>query len=536
VRTTAGRQCSQAGANDQIERVDEHNLAASVNRVRWRFTIERPELWWPHSLGPQPLYRVEISVQAADRVSDRRVLTTGLRQVRVRNFVATVNGERLFLKGANCGPTRRALAEASCAELERDIALARAAGLDLLRVHAHITRPEFYEAADRHGMLIWQDLPLQWGYGQVRRQAVRQARRAVSSLGHHPSIALWCGHNEPLALEVTPNTAGTPRTMTRFIAGQLLPSWNKTALDRSIRRALERADGSREVVAHSGIFPHPAWGTDSHLYFGWYHGHERELSNALARFPVLARFVSEFGAQAVPDSAEFMGPERWPDLDWDQLQAHFALQLNIFEARVPPAQSPTFEAWRAATQAYQATLLRHHIETLRRLKYRPTGGFCLFLLADSQPAVSWSVLDHDRLPKAGYHAVTAACAPVIITAERPQPSYRPGERLLLDLHAVSDLRRPVSGAVARAVVRWPGGAKMWKFAGEVQPDTCVRIGRIDHTVPPETEPGPLAVELDLRWESGHASNAYLSEVAAPGIPGVPRRRGRPRARRRPTLP
>jgi hypothetical protein len=150
--------------------------------------------------------------------------------------------------------------------------------------------------------------------------------------------------------------------------------------------------------------------------------------------------------------------------------------------------------------------------------------------------VSWSVLDHDRLPKAGYHAVTAACAPVIITADRPEPSYRPGERLLLDLHAVSDLRRPVSGAIARAVVRWPGGAKMWKFAGEVQPDTCVRIGRIDHTVPPETEPGPLAVELDLRWENGHASNAYLSQVAAPGIPGLPRRRGRPRARRWPTLP
>ena len=180
-------------------------------------------------------------------------------------------------------------------------------------MHAHITRPEFYEAADRQGMLIWQDLPLQWGYGQVRRQAVGQARQAVSLLGHHPSVALWCGHNEPLALELTPGTARTPRTVARFVAGQVLPSWNKTALDRSIRRALERADGSREVVAHSGILPHPAWGTDSHLYFGWYHGHERDLPTALARLPVLARFVSEFGAQAVPETAEFMQPERWPE-------------------------------------------------------------------------------------------------------------------------------------------------------------------------------------------------------------------------------
>ena len=145
--------------------------------------------------------------------------------------------------------------------------------------------------------------------------------------------------------------------------------------------------------------------------------------------------------------------------------------------------------------------------------------------------MSWSILDHHRQPKAGYHAVTAACAPVIITAERPQPTYRPGDRLLLDLHAVSDLRRPVSDAVARAVVRWPGGAKVWKFSGDLPADSCVRIGRIDFTVPLGTEPGPLALELDLRWEDGHASNAYLSQLAAPGMPGQARRRGGPRGRR-----
>ena len=35
------------------------------------------------------------------------------------------------------------------------------------------------EAADAHGMLLWQDLPLQWGYARgTRKQAVRQAREA----------------------------------------------------------------------------------------------------------------------------------------------------------------------------------------------------------------------------------------------------------------------------------------------------------------------------------------------------------------------
>jgi beta-mannosidase len=335
----------------------------------------------------------------------------------------------------------------------------------------------------------------------------------VARLGHHPSIALWCGHNEPLALDLKPGTALAPKTVARLVAGQLLPSWNKTALDRSIRRALERADGSREVVAHSGILPHPAWGTDSHLYFGWYHGDERDFPTILTRFPVLARFVSEFGAQAVPPAAEFMHPASWPDLDWEDLEAHHALQRAIFDQRVPPDRHATFDGWRAATQAYQANLLRHHIETLRRLKYRPTGGFCLFLLADAQPAVSWSILDHERQPKAAYRTVSEACAPVIITAGRPEAEYRPGDRLALEVHAVSDLRRPLERAVARAVLRWPGGEKSWRYGGDVPGDSCARIGRVEHTLPASARTGPLTLELTLTWEGGRVSNSYTSRIA-----------------------
>jgi beta-mannosidase len=537
VRTEVARQ-DPGSAGPAVVHDQEQVLASGETRMRWTVAVERPDLWWPRALGAQPLYNVTVEVHVNGNgdgdgggngnrdgggeigpIADRRSVVTGLRQIRVRNFIATVNGERLFLKGANYGPTRRALAEATADEVDRDVSLALDAGLDLLRVHGHIGRPELYEAADQTGLLVWQDLPLQWGYKQVRRQAAEQARQAVTLLGHHPSIALWCGHNEPIAVEGTAGGDASLRSSARFVAGQVLPSWNKTALDRSIRRALERADGSREVVAHSGIVPHPAWGTDSHFYFGWYHGEERDLPSTLARFPVLARFVSEFGAQAVPDSDEFMNPGRWPDLDWEDLEAHHCLQLSIFERRVPPDRYPTFDAWRKATQEYQANLLRRHIETLRRLKYRPTGGFCLFLLADSQPAVSWAVLDHRRSPKSAYAAVAAACAPVIIAADRPAASYRPGERVILDIHAVSDLRAALAGAEARAVLRWPGGERTWRFEGEVPADSCSRIGRVSHTLPHRTSSGALSLHLTLTWDArpgapaGSAENSYSSRVS-----------------------
>jgi hypothetical protein len=219
------------------------------------------------------------------------------------------------------------------------------AGLDLIRVHGHITRPEVYEAADELGMLIWQDLPLQWGYARsVGKQAARQAAEAVDLLGHHPSVAIWCGHNEPLTLDVRPGEpVASKRTAIELVSGQELPSWNRSILDARIKRTLERADGTRPVIAHSGIAPHLPQldGTDSHLYFGWYHGEERDLPAFAAAWPRMVRFVSEFGAQAVPADAAFMEPERWPDLDWERLQGT-TLQKVVFDERVPPADHATF--------------------------------------------------------------------------------------------------------------------------------------------------------------------------------------------------
>ena len=83
----------------------------------------------------------------------------------------------MFLKGANLLPTRPGLADASRADVRRDVELAVEAGLDVLRVQAHIAGHELYRLADELGVLLLQDFPLQWGYArQIRREAVRQVR------------------------------------------------------------------------------------------------------------------------------------------------------------------------------------------------------------------------------------------------------------------------------------------------------------------------------------------------------------------------
>ncbi|MDZ7674294.1 MAG: hypothetical protein U5K30_04405 [Acidimicrobiales bacterium] len=537
----------EAHLRTQVGSIDhgaDHTLASGTNTVEWTVTVDRPRLWWPHTLGPAQLENVVVEVRLRDaagsRVSDSRRFRTGLRRVDMKRWTMRVNGERLFLKGSNQGPTRMDLAEAGADECRRDIELAKDAGLDFLRLHAHVARSETYAAADEAGMLVWQDFPLQWGYARhMRKQAVRQAREMVSLLGHHPSVAIWCGHNEPMRLDIDADAFTDPKRTAqlgaRALASMQLPTWNKSVLDRAVKRAIDGDDGSRPTIAHSGVMPHlpQLQGTDSHLYFGWYFGHERDFPGFARAVPSQVRFPTEFGAQAVPDTDGFMGGEAWPDLDWEQLATTHNLQRSVMDKHVP-RDGHTYESWKQATQAYQATVVRHHIETLRRLKYRPTGGFAQFSFADCHPSVTWAVLDHERRPKLAYHALAAACAPVIVVADRLPETLVPGDALALDVHVVSDRRIDLSGRVD-ATLSWGSGPSArddsgpparddsgppardgdgehtWSFEGDVPADSCVRVGTVQFEVPEAT--GPLTLALSGRVGDSEVANEYVSTIA-----------------------
>jgi beta-mannosidase len=452
----------------QLARAErEATLAAGDNRLRWTLDVEDPPRWWPWRLGEQPLCDLRVDVVVGDVSSDHRAVRTALREVRLRDWVLSVNGERLFVMGTNQGPARMALAEATPELLRDDVRLAREANLDMVRLHAHVSRPELYDAADELGVLLWQDLPLQWGYARsVRRQAVRQARTMVDLLGHHPSIVLWCAHNEPLAVDLAPGIVPGPRALARLAASMFLPTWNKDVLDRSVARALARSDPSRPVDRSSGILPGlGSTGTDTHWYFGWYHGGLADLPGLLRRVPRLGRFVSEFGAQAVPDTDEWIeSRDAWPDLDWNRLRRHHAYQPPAIARSVPPEECKTFDEWRDATQAYQAALLQLQIEDLRRLKWSPTGGFLQFCFADGHPSITWSVLDHARRPKRGYGALRDACRPVL-----PVLDPRTG-----GVHVVSELPE----ALADAVVDVALDGTRRRFTGEVAADAVTFVARV----------------------------------------------------------
>ena len=417
------------------EHVHSHHAAEGENRVEWSVNVDDPPLWWPHALGDQHLCDLVMEALTGAEVHDRRRFRIGFRSVAMRRWVLYVNGERLFVKGANLLPTRPLLGTATASEVADDIRAARNAGLDLVRPVAHIARPELYDAADELGVLVWQDLPIRGLMSRsVADEAGRQAREAVDLLGHRPSVAVWCAHDQPYSRARRPGR--TPAVVRR--QG---PSWNRDLLDRRLGRVLDRCDGSRPVVSHTGVPPRAPLldGTTSELWFGLHGGRAADAGPVLARVPAMARFVSAFGTPVADDQPE---------------------------------------------------VLKTTIETLRRLKYRPTGGFLLHALADaggSEGAAAaagagdgFGVLDGLRRPKPGWWALVEACRPLIVVADQLPESVRAGEVLDLAVHVVNDTRADVPDMQVQARMLGPDGrvVREHRWEGTARADDCVLVGRL----------------------------------------------------------
>ena len=158
--------------------------------------------------------------------------------------------------------------------------------------------------------------------------------------------------------------------------------------------------------------------------------------------------------------------------------------------------------------------MRSHVETLRRLKYRPTGGFAAFALADPAPGATAALLDHERRPKPAWAALAESCRPTIAVIDRPPDDLAPGAPLDLAVHVVNDRRLDLADLRVVATLRWedapdePVARAGW--TGDVPADSVCRVGAVHWTVPrPPAGTGPggatLVVDLELVGDGGERS-------------------------------
>ena len=479
----------------------------------FEIAVPSPRLWWTWDRGRPNLYRLEVVLtnEAGEALHSAHT-RFGIRTLEMNDWILKLNGRSLFCRGSNYAPGDVRIAVMDRDRFEQDIRLIRDANLNMIRVHAHVERPEFYDLCDEYGILVWQDFPLIWFYSQeIEEKAVDQVGAMVRLLAGHASVALWCCHNEPYrnvdaqsALELIRKNKW--RDLFRFNRTLFFSNWNKNELDEKLRSAVEQLDASRPVVSASGIPGITGEGTDAHLYFGWYIGTMRGLAAFSKIYRRALRFVTEYGAQAYPITENFrkiQNAETVADIDWMDLEDNYLLQKKYMDKFVPPKKNASLDEYIGMSQWYQARVTRYFTEMLRRYKYTPCGGSVHFLFNDCLPGVTWSVVDYWRGLKQGYYALRDSMRPLLPVAELPRRWYPQGELISLRLFVINDLLQEFSGAKLSWTVVDDRGATLagGETVCDVAADSVRAAGRV-------------------RWDSEKAPDGgygLVLELSGPGL-------------------
>ena len=166
--------------------------------------LASPRLWWPAGYGGQDLYDVKTTVKVNGAVSDVKAQKSGVREMTYTTeggiLDIYVNGRRLIGNGGNWGFPEINLNYRS---REYDIAVAYHADMNYTMIRDWVGQTgdeEFYEACDRHGIMVWQDFwlanPADGPNPDDNAMFMANAEDYVRKVRHHPSIALYVGRNE----------------------------------------------------------------------------------------------------------------------------------------------------------------------------------------------------------------------------------------------------------------------------------------------------------------------------------------------------
>jgi beta-mannosidase len=366
--------------------------------------------WDPWRLGEQPIYRAELVTRdttgnESARVEDSFAFRDLTWDIGPRRWTLSINGRPIFLRGVCYTPSHR-LDELTTERFDIDLAVAKQANLDALRVVANVLPQEFYQRADSAGMVVLQDLPLTGTYAyhaagndaRFFEQAAREQQAEMVELLHNrPSVVLWVAHDNP------------PWLATNSDLGEVHAVRQNHAIDQDLKASFDRLDPSRPSLAASGD-------VDLHLMLGWSAGSWADLAHVE---PLL---VTAFGAQSLPDTDSAVWEQigtRWPAADDEPSWRNAGYQpVNWAErgAGLPSAYS-SLESYAEASQHYQADVVRFAAEHMRTRKFESCWGAFAYHLVDPFPGIGFGLLDGARRPKLALEALTRAFMPTRLIIE-----------------------------------------------------------------------------------------------------------------------
>jgi beta-mannosidase len=429
------------GSGGSMERVPVDAQAGERVTVTHSVAVREPAAWWPADRGDPNRYAVRA------RFDDQeRSVSTGFRSVTYDGDDGLrVNGERVRARGVNVLPTT---------DPEADLERAQDVNATLVRLHGHVLPESFYDAADDAGVFVAQDLPLSGanatadagGGGQRSVERGRELARAVAShVDHHPSVACYGIHDDPVA--PFPERIGTGRT-TRY---RVRTRAARTSVDRDLAAAVATALPP-DAVAFPVCGPLGTQPDAAHLYPGWRYGRAADVDWLTETYPDATRVVTEFGAGSLTDAGA--GTDAPVGLD---REIHDAVLSDVDAGTWGDSVASTNEGGEssgsgcasadggavagkdvvARSQGTQARIVSRVASGFRRHGSDVLAAFCL---RDVDPRGGMGVYAADGSAKPAAAALGDALAPVQAFLDADPPGSVP-------VVVVNDAPAPVSGTL-----------------------------------------------------------------------------------------
>lgn len=449
----------EASSGTKIDRVEFSLQSPSGERLEMAATLTEDGAtatatvfdvhpWWTHDLGDPALYTLCVRVHTGGEVLEqsRRV---GIRTIELdqspdlddpevnepaQHFRFILNGVPLFARGANLVPGSMLPGSVTPSYYRRLVRLAADANMTMIRVWGGgiYASEAFMDACDEAGILVWHDfmfacIDYPADDESLMRAVTEEATEVTRRMAHHPSLALWAGNNEVLAMHQAVFGDLTPGSWGDHIFWTLLPTavaanspgtvywpgspWTDASVD-------PRANGTRSGDRHAWEVWHGAdVGAGTHEAYSSIgaamHFHRYRYDTG--------RFISEFGLHA---SADLSTLERWVGPE------HMTMADPVMLARnkdVPATKGRELIAAEAGeptdlrslvtfSQLVQAEGLKFGIEHYRRREPHCSGAL-VWQLNEPWPGMTWSLVDFDLGAKPGYHAARRAFTPVLASFE-----------------------------------------------------------------------------------------------------------------------
>lgn len=428
VRVGAELEGECGGAVIRLARVGQTVSAQHViPGCRWNgklealLTVPDPELWYPNTMGGQPLYDVEI---ALDGGSDSWSGRTGIRSLDYARcdgaglealpYCPVINGRRVYIRGVNLTPLDMRYGDVTEAAYRRLFVKLRHMHVNTLRVWGGgiIETETFYRLADEFGMLVWQEfIQSSSGIDNVPCHDPayldllgRSSRAAVLARRNHVSLTWWSGGNELADAQFRPVTAGDPNiAMLSALVRELDPQ--RLFLPSSPSGPSFGLDDPQ--AGHHDV--HGNWQYDG--ITGHYEKYNRSDS----------MLQSEFGADGMssPDQLRRILPES--DLGVFTMKDHPALRHHgewwetlLYRDRPLFGEIADIAQWTAVSQMMQSEAIRYIVLSNRRRRGQ-NGGSIIWQMNEPYPNVTCtSLTEYYGRVKGAYYAVRRAYAPVCV--------------------------------------------------------------------------------------------------------------------------